>query len=97
MQIRAQGVVWYRRQDYGRILEVMEDADQLPETFDKWLYRAEKAVKEALDRGLLTVKAHIDPDQFVIWCRERGLKVDASARTQFAATVARAHDLEGHG
>jgi hypothetical protein len=97
LPIGAYGIAWYRRQDYARVLEVMADADQLPETFDKWLHRAEKALKEARNRGLLAVKAHIDPDQFVIWCRERGLNVDANARTQYAAIIARAEHREGHG
>ena len=97
MKISAMGVPWYRRQDYARILEVMEDAHLLPPTFDKWLYRAEQALKQAVDRGVLPVKAYIDPDQFVAWCRDRGLNVDAAARMQFAAAVAHAHYAEGRG
>lgn len=42
LQVRALGMAWYRRQDYGRILEIMEDAHLLPPTFDKWLGKAEK-------------------------------------------------------
>lgn len=97
MKISAQGVPWYRRQDYPRVLEVMEDAHLLPKTFDKWLHLAEKALQKAADRGVVPVKAHIDPESFVTWCRERGLNVNAAARIQFAATVAHANYTEGHG
>jgi hypothetical protein len=97
MQISVVGVPWYSRQNYARILEVMEDAHVLPPTFDKWLYLAEKVLQNAVDKGLVPVKAHIDPEQFVAWCRQRSLHVDAGARSQFAATVARANYTEGRG
>jgi hypothetical protein len=97
MQIAVTGVPWYRRQDYARILEVMEDAHVLPATFDKWLYLAEKVLQNAVNKGVVPVKAHIDPEQFVVWCRQRGLNVNADARIQFAATVASANYSEGSG
>ncbi len=39
------GVPWYTRQNYRRILEIMEDAHLLPSTFDKWLHAAEEVIE----------------------------------------------------
>jgi hypothetical protein len=84
----AMGMTWYYRQDYRRILEVMEDADKLPATYDNWLKNAEAAEREMKKRGHTVIRAMINPDEFVTWCRGRGLKTDAEARKQWANEAA---------
>jgi hypothetical protein len=81
--IRAIGIGWYSRQNYRRILEVMEDADKLPPKFDQWLRRAEATERELKKAGHIVVRAMIEPEEFLAWCRARGLNVDAKARTQW--------------
>lgn len=95
MQISALAVPWYRREHYARIREMMEDGHLLPATFDKWLYRAEKALEQAVNKGVIPVKAYLDPEPFVSWCRERNLRLDSDARNQFAASVAAALYQDG--
>ena len=41
------GLVWYRRADYARVLDMMADAAELPETFDAWKRQAEEARRHA--------------------------------------------------
>lgn len=96
-QIKALGVAWYTRQNYARVLAVMEDAHLLPDTFDAWLYKAEKLLKDVVREGGVPIKAHIDPETFVAWCRARGLNVDANARRNYCADFARAVYVDGHG
>lgn len=88
MQIRVMGVPWYDREDYRRILEIMEDANLLPETYEKWRYAADKVISTVERSGGTAVRAKIDPDAFIAWCRSRNLKVDAQARMAFANEVA---------
>jgi hypothetical protein len=84
----ALGMTWFYRQDYRRILEVMEDADKLPATYDNWLRKAEAAEREMKKRGHTVVRTMINPDEFVTWCRAQGLKTDAEARKQWANEAA---------
>jgi hypothetical protein len=86
--IRAAGMSWYRAEDYGRILEIMEDADKLPPTYDQWRRGAERGERELKGRRDVVIRAMIDPDEFPAWCREKGLKLDADGRTTFASWVA---------
>lgn len=74
------GMPWYKRADYRRILEIMDDAEQLPTTFDKWQGRAESMERQQIRAGIPVIRAYIDPDKFVAWCAETGCKVDAEAR-----------------
>jgi hypothetical protein len=80
----AIGMSWYCRESYSRILEVMEDADRLPHTYDQWLKSAEAGESKLQRAGHIVVRAVIDPDEFVAWCLARSLKVDAQARMQWA-------------
>lgn len=89
---RAVGVVWYRREDYGRILAIMADADKLPATWDKWFYSADKLVRHLTKQGAIVEKVQIDPETFPAWCAARGLNLDAEARNRFSAeAVGRQH------
>jgi hypothetical protein len=78
----------YRAEDYGRILEIMEDADKLHQTYDQWLKAAELGERELKGKGHVVIRAMLDPDEFTAWCLEKGLKLDAEGRKQFASWVA---------
>jgi len=84
----AIGMSWYSRESYSRILEVMEDANKLPRTYDQWLKSAETGESKLQRAGHIVIRAIIDPDEFVAWCSARGLKVNAKARTQWASEAA---------
>lgn len=84
MKASAAGIPWYTRNNYNRILEVMEDRHALPPTYDQWLHRAEAVFEKLKDNGFAVYRVDIDPDSFVAWCRARGLNVDSNARTEFA-------------
>ncbi len=86
--MRAVGIAWYSRQDYRRALEIMEDADQLPGTFDQWLKRAEATEREIKRAGHVVVRAIIKPEEFAAWCRAKGLNIDTEARTEWASEFA---------
>ena len=47
---RAVVIVWYSREDYKTVLEVMDDAESLPKTYNEWLGGAEKRVVKLLRR-----------------------------------------------
>ncbi len=84
----AVGLPWFYRQDYGRILEIMEDAAAMPERYDQWLKQAEAFERQVKRAGKVPVRAIVDPGEFPAWCRARGLKIDGKARVQFANEAA---------
>ncbi|MCG6203672.1 hypothetical protein LPW26_03400 [Rhodopseudomonas sp. HC1] len=86
--IRAMGIPWYERDSYDRILQVMQDAHVLPATFEDWQQLARKVERTGQSSGTIVVRAVINPDEFVAWCRGRRLNVDAEARMTFANEAA---------
>lgn len=82
------GMPWFKRDDYARILQIMQDAHRLPATFDEWRKKAGGGESVLRREGHVVVRAVIDPDDFPVWCRARGLDIDAKARTAFASQFA---------
>lgn len=82
------GIPWYEREDYPRILEVMEDADFLPRSYDEWQERAEQAVRMVTQHGGIAVRVPLNAQKFRAWCILRGLHVDGRARQDFASNPA---------
>jgi len=93
--LKTVGIAWYRREDWEKIVEIMEDRANLPRSFSLWLKGAQQALQQIERQGLVAVKAHIDPQSFPTWCRDRGLNVNAAARLQYANLAARDHEIEG--
>lgn len=83
--VRAVGIPWYRREEYGRIRRVMADGHLLPATWRDWLDRAQQAEQQIKAQGIVAERVYLDPRGFPDWCRARGLDVDADARMRFAS------------
>lgn len=88
LTVRAMGMPWYRAEDFPRILEIMDDAHKLHATHEQWRTAAELGEREMQRKGLIVIRAIIDPDAFTEWCREKGMKLDAKARGLYASWVA---------
>ncbi len=88
-QPMLQAMVWYREEDYERLLEIFDDRDQLPPTFQNWLARAEEKKAEVEAAGDQVIKVFIDPETFPKWCEEKKLPKDANARSELAIEAAK--------
>jgi len=88
-RISAMGIPWYRREDYPRIRKIMADGERFPEAYEDWLHRAEAVERRIAASGVPAIRAMIDPEQFLIWCKIRASKCDSQARGRFAAEKAR--------
>jgi hypothetical protein len=91
----AAGVAWYRREQWPRLLEVAEDADELEDTYEEWLGIANERFDEFNVPGVLLKKVDVDIEELITWCGERGRPVDARARSEFVAEKVREMAEEG--
>ncbi len=92
-QPMLQAMVWYKEEHYVELLELFDDAEQLPPSYRDWLARAEEKRAEVEAGGDQVMKVFIDPATFPEWCREKKLAKDANARAELAIEVARAHSF----
>ena len=87
---RAAGIFWVKQADWARYVTLCIDRSNLPASYEKWLYSANKAAQTFARHGWEIVKVEVDLDAFLVWCKRRGLDVDGKARTEYANEVAAA-------
>lgn len=85
------GVAWYRRDQWQRLLEIAEDADELSETYESWLSEAEKAIRLMAAENVFLEKVDVDVEEILAWCNARDLPVDSKARSNYVVEKMRDH------
>ncbi len=88
-----QAMVWYKEDHYQPLLKLFDDSHLLPGSYQKWFELAESKRKEIEAGGDRVIKVFIDPETFPEWCKKRGCRLDAEARSQLAIEVAQAHSF----
>jgi hypothetical protein len=92
----AIGIPWYTRASYAEILEMMEDSETFPKTFEDWREKAQETERKVESEGTAVVRALIDPEDFFLWCKSHGLRMNGLARGKFASEVAFAAVKHAH-
>lgn len=88
MQVQITGVFWMARSDWDVLLPLFTDRANFPETYEQWRRRAESALQEMARGGINAVKVRAEPDEFLRWCRVKGLDINSHARTAYASEQA---------
>jgi hypothetical protein len=79
------GIAWYRRDQWARLREISLDADEIEATYDEWLECAWKRMSELRQHGCEAQRVDVDTEELLRWCTKKGVRVDAAARSEFAA------------
>src|SRR5687767_12361703 len=79
------GLVRYKKEDWERWRQSVDDGDLWEETFEEWQQKAEAMAARLRAAGLKIVWVDVAPDQISRWCEARGLKNNGEARSLFAA------------
>lgn len=84
---------WFRRKDYQRIRQIMDDGDGFPPAFDEWEKLAKSQVAGAAAHGVVIKPVILDPDKFLTFCRERQIPCNAEARAIFSTQTGTAEGM----
>jgi hypothetical protein len=79
------GFAWYRPDQWQRVREISADADDLHDSYLGWLQSAEERLKELRSSGLRVEKVDVHSEELILWCNERGLEINAEARSRYVA------------
>src|SRR5258708_22190970 len=83
------GFAWYRPAQWERVRDISSDVDDLEDTYEEWLRLAEQKLAELRAAGLRVEKVDVDSERLILWCNERGLEINAQARSSYAAETLR--------
>jgi hypothetical protein len=84
---------WYRREDYERIREIMDDGDKMPRTFDEWEANAKRGIARAAAMGVTLKTIVFDPEEFIVFCDSKKIPRDSQARAMFGIDRGLAKDI----
>src|SRR6266567_1153697 len=79
------GIAWYRSEQWERLREVSEDAENLEETYEAWLQTAERIIREGIPADQTIEKVDLDVEEVLAWCNARGLAINAETRSRYVS------------
>lgn len=86
MKIQTVGIFWFRDAlQYHEYKKIFTDADVLADSYTDWKRDAEKLIKRVERNGQRVIKAQAETAEFIRWCVEHSVGIDAEGRMQFAS------------
>src|SRR3977135_1248539 len=82
--IRLTGVFWVERSDWDMLNPHFADRTNFLSTYEQWRPLAEHALKVLSKDGLQGMKVRANPQEFLRWCRAKGIAIDGRARLEYA-------------
>ena len=86
------GIAWFSRDQWQRLSELVDDRDELDDTFEQWERNALAALYRLESQGYSVRKVMVDVEMFVAWCRGRGRRIDSAARAEYVVALLRIAD-----
>ena len=78
-------LAYYRKQDWKRFLEIIDDRENIHDTWKEWNKEYLKTKKELTSQGFIVKDFPVNLDELLNYCAIRGMKNDGKARSQFLA------------
>jgi hypothetical protein len=83
------GLAWYTPEQWRRMRDTAEDADDLDATYEEWLANAERTEKEIAAAGGHIERVMVDVDELLAWLDETGRRATSASRSVYALEVQR--------
>lgn len=76
-------LAYYRKKDWKRFVKIIDDREKMHDIWYDWHKDFERAKRDLTNQGFEVVDIIIDLDELIEYCRQRGIKNDGKARSQF--------------
>lgn len=74
----------FTREQYERLLVILEDRENFPDSHSVWLEVSKSFMENLARRHIRVYCQNIDPDELVAWCGLKGHKVNNASCLRFA-------------
>lgn len=93
LQVSVIGFFWMELDDWDALLPQFVDRANFPAQYEHWVKAVENGMQKVARPGVEILKIRAEPDEFLGWCRLKGLDVNSHARTEYASEKAAAQSL----
>lgn len=76
-------LAYYRKKDWKRFLNMIDDRDKMHGSWHDWHKAFQKTKRELINQGFEVLDVVVDLDELFQYCKTKGIKIDGSARSQF--------------
>jgi hypothetical protein len=90
-------VPWYERRTYSAVMDILEDRDKHPPTFDEWQEVAQAKELAIQGQGGEVHRVPIDLVKFSEWCKNEGCDRNGESVTDFARECYRISNIRISG
>ena len=78
-------LAYYQKKDWKRFLEIIEDRENMHETWEEWNKTYSKTKRGLSFQGFIIKDFVVNLDELINYCKLRGIKIDGKARSQFVS------------
>jgi hypothetical protein len=79
------GIVWYKKEEWEEFLASADDADTMHPTWAEWRQAALELLEKSAASGVVLTPTEITVKEIEEYCRSRGVKNTAQARSELAS------------
>jgi hypothetical protein len=87
-------LAWYSKEQWKLLKRSAADAHLLDDTYDEWLEQMNRQARRLKQEGNAIIKCFVDIAELESWCQNEDVSLDAKARSQYVAQLARDRKLE---
>ncbi len=80
-------IAYYRKEDWKRLLEIIEDKESMHDSWSDWHRDYLKAKKGLIAQGLKVVDIEVDLDKLINYCNLKRIPNNGKARSQFVQQI----------
>jgi len=88
------GFAWFTHEQWSRLKEIADDANELDSSFEQWEHGATITFEQLRRQGFDVTKVFLDIDRVQEWCREKGLPLDSTARSEYTSELLARRDRD---
>jgi hypothetical protein len=81
------GFGWFTREQWQRLIEVVEDRNELDDTYEQWEKSAVAAMQMIERQGHKVERVYIEVEALVSWCKRKGLTVNGKSRAEYVTQL----------
>ena len=81
------GICWFQPDQWSRLLQIVEDPNELDDSYDEWRKNAHQTIQRFRAQGLSVRKVSVNLEDLLSWCNERGVPVNGKSRSEYVTEV----------
>jgi len=77
------GIAWYKKEQWHILRQVVENPNDIENTYEEWLNNAINLKKTLINSGLTVEEVEIDIQDVIIWCKKDNKTINSKNITEY--------------